>query len=140
MKFLDTNIFLRFLAQPQTPLDQQKQAACLTLFQRVRGGQETVTTTEVVIAEVLYNLCSPRQYKLSHADAAARLRPLLNLGSLKIPNKNVYLRALDLFAEKSFLDFEDTVIAAHMERQGITELYSYDTDFDQVAGITRQEP
>lgn len=140
MKFLDTNIFLRFLVQPQTPLDHQKQAACLTLFQRVRSGQETVTTTEVVIAEVLYNLCSPRQYNLSHADAVSKLRPLLSMGSLKLPNKRVYLRALELFAAHSFLDFEDAVIAAHMERQGITELYSYDTDFGRLTGITRQEP
>ena len=85
-------------------------------------------------------LCSSRQYKFSHLDAPARFRPLLSLGSLKIPNKQVYLRARDVFAENSFLDFEDTVIAAHMERQGITELSSYDTDFARVAGVTHQEP
>lgn len=140
MRFLDTNIFLRFLAQPQSALDQQKQAACLALFQRVRDREEVVNTTEVVIAEVLFNLCSPRQYNLTHTDAAARLRPLLRLGRLRLPNKRVYFRSLDIFAAHPFLDFEDALIVAHMERQGVSELYSYDTDFDRVASINRQEP
>ena len=30
--------------------------------------------------------------------------------------------------------------AAYMERQGIVEVYSYDTDFDHVQGIARVEP
>jgi len=32
------------------------------------------------------------------------------------------------------------LIVAQMERQKISEVYSYDRDFDQVAGITRLEP
>ena len=27
-----------------------------------------------------------------------------------------------------------------MEKQGLTEILSYDTDFDRVSGIVRQEP
>jgi predicted nucleic acid-binding protein len=99
-----------------------------------------VTTCEAVIAEVLFVLCSPRQYKLSHADASARLYPLLTLQSLHLADRRVYLRALDIFAGASFLDFEDALIAAHMEDRGIPELLSYDTDFDRVPSVTRQEP
>jgi predicted nucleic acid-binding protein len=32
------------------------------------------------------------------------------------------------------------LIVAHMERQSIRELVSYDRDFDQVPGVSRQEP
>lgn len=140
MRFLDTNIFLRYLVQPQSAIDQRKQQACYQLFQRVSARQEQVTTCEAVITEILDNLYSPRQYNLSHADAAARLRPLLSLGGLKLANKRVYLRALDIFAVSPFLDFEDAVIVAHVERQGIAEVLSYDTDFDRVPGVTRGEP
>lgn len=38
------------------------------------------------------------------------------------------------------LDFEDALIVAHMERQGIAKLISYDRGLDQVAGIRRLEP
>ena len=84
--------------------------------------------------------CSPRQYNLSHEDAVAHVRPLLALGNLKLANKRVYLRAMELFAHAPFHDFEDTVIVAHMERQGIKELFSYDTDFDHIRNIDRKEP
>src|SRR4051794_24694477 len=115
MRYLDTNIFLRYLVQPVTPLDTQKQQACAVLFQRLRAGQEQATTCEAVIAEILYNLCSPRQYRLNHQDASARLRPLLALRGLKLPHKRSYLRALDVFAAYQTLDFEDALLVAHME-------------------------
>lgn len=85
-------------------------------------------------------LCSPRQYGLSHAEAAARMRPILLLRGLKLPQKRLYLRALDLYASYPFLDFGDAVSIAHMERQRIVEVYSYDTDFDRVAEMRRVEP
>lgn len=140
MRFLDTNIILRSLAQPANPTDQQKQQNCFALFQRIKSGQEQVFTCEAVITEVLYNLCSPRQHNLSHSDAVVRFRPLLVLGNVKIPNKKVYLQALDLFADYEFLDIEDTVIIAHMERLNIGQIYSYDTDFDRVSEVERVEP
>ena len=99
-----------------------------------------VTTCEVVICEIFFVLCSPRQYNLSHEDAVAHVRSLLALGNLKLANKRVYLRAMDIFASASFLDFEDAVIVAQMERQGMRELLSYDTDFDHIPSIDREEP
>ena len=140
MKFVDTNIFLRYLVKPLTAVDQRKHAACAHLFRRLQVGDEQARTCEAVVAEVLYVLCSPRQYSLSPADAAARLRPLLALRGLRLPNKRVYVRALDLFTTYPFLDVEDAFQVAHMEREGIEELYSYDTDFDRLPTIARQEP
>lgn len=140
MKYLDANIFLRYLVKPQTLLDEQKQQACAALFQRVKRGDEQVTTCEAVITEVIYNLVSPRQYNLTHEEAAARLQPLLTLRGLRLPRKRTYLRALDLFAVSRYLDIEDAVIVAHVENTGERELYSYDTDFDRVPVVTRREP
>lgn len=140
MRFLDTNIFLRSLVEPRSPQDRHKQQACFDLFQRVKRGEEEVTTCEAVITEILYNLCSPRQYNLSHDEASARLRPLLTLRGFKLPLKQVYLRALDLFALYDFLDFEDALIIAHMEKRKLSELLSYDGDFDEVSQISRIEP
>ena len=138
MGYLDTNIFLRYLTK--THGEEAKTQACFALFQQVKKGEAVVTTCEAVICEIFFVLCSPRQYNLSHEDAVARVRPLITLGNLKLANKRVYLRAMDVFASASFLDFEDAVIIAHMERQGITGLVSYDTDFDRMTSINRQEP
>ena len=140
MRFIDTNIILRYLVKPKTPADDTKHHACLALFQRVRAGTEQVTTCEAVVTEVLYNLCSPRQYNLSHAEAVARVRPLLALRHLHLPQKRVYLQALELFSVSPALDIEDAIIVAHMEQRRLKELLSYDTDFDPITGILRQEP
>ena len=66
--------------------------------------------------------------------------PILTLRALRLPQKRVYLRALDLYASSPFLDFEDALAVAHMEQRGIREVLSYDRDFDRVEGITRVEP
>jgi predicted nucleic acid-binding protein len=60
--------------------------------------------------------------------------------SLKLANKRVILRALDLATAYPALDFEDMLALAHMERLGVTDLLSYDRDFDRVAAIHRREP
>ena len=137
MKFLDTNVILRFL----TGDDEEKAEACFRLFQRVQRGEEELLTCEAVVIEVVYVLSSPRAgYRLSHEAIRSRLVPILTLRGLRLPQKRVYLRALDIYASCPFLDFEDALAAAHMERLGVSEIVSYDRDFDRVAGLQRVEP
>ena len=94
MRFLDATIFIRFLTND----DEVKAAACRALFERVSGGQEEVFTTEVTIAEVVYVLVSPRlEYRLNHNDIHARLLPLLTACGLRLSQKTVCLRALEVF-------------------------------------------
>ncbi len=90
--------------------------------------------------EVLYVLTSKAHYNLSHADAAARVHPLLLVRGLRLANKRRYLRALDIYAANPHLDFPDAVNIVLMEELGVAELYSYDSDFDQIPGIRRVEP
>ncbi|MGH2535610.1 MAG: PIN domain-containing protein [Thermomicrobiales bacterium] len=138
MTFLDTNIFLRFLTRDEAA----KAEACRALFQRLDRGEEQATTSEAVIAEVVYVLSarSGVGYGLTPSEVAGRLKPLLSVAGLKLAHKGNFARALDLYAAQPFLDFEDALSLDHMERQGITRLMSYDRDFDRVPGITRQEP
>lgn len=137
MRFLDTNVILRYL----TRADEAKAGACYQLFQRVQRGEEELLTCEAIVTEVVYVLSSQRApYRLSHEEIRARLVPILTLRGLRLPQKRVYLSALDLYASSPSLDFEDALAVAHMERQDVTEIVSYDRDFDQVAGIWRVEP
>ncbi len=114
---------------------------CYQLFQRVAQGNEELFTCEAIVAEVVYVLSSPRlPYRLSHEEIKARLLPILTLRGLRLPQKRVYLEALDLYASAPYLDFEDALAVAHMEHRGVNEIVSYDRDFDRIAGIQRVVP
>lgn len=137
MRFLDANVIIRYLTKD----DEAKAEACYALFQRVDAGEEEVFTCEAIVTEVVYVLASARSpYHLPHDEIRARLLPLLTLRGLHLPQKRVYVHALDIYASSLFLDFEDAVAAAHMERIGIKEILSYDRDFDRLPGISRVEP
>ncbi len=136
MQFVDTNIFLRHL----TGDDPKKAQACFQLFQKAERNEIQLTTSQVVIAEVVYVLSSSKQvYNLSREEIRSRLYPLLSMQGLKLTHRKMYLRALDLYATYP-LDFEDALIVAHMERQKIKEVFTYDRGFDRMSSVKRLEP
>ena len=92
-----------------------------------------------MITEVVSVLSSKQLYNLARDLIRSLLYPLLTLPGLKITHRKTYLRALDLFAVYQ-IDFEDALVVAQMERQKITQIYSYDRAIDQIPGITRLEP
>lgn len=137
MKFLDANVILRFLTRD----DERKAQACLALFQRVARGEEEVTFSEAIFTELCYVLSSSRHaYGLNREEIRARLLPLLNLRGLRLRNRRLYLRALEIYVQYPRLDIEDALSIARMEAAGIAEIYSYDSDFDGIPTITREEP
>ena len=135
MPFVDTNIFVRHLTQDHP----EKALACFKLFQKAQRGEISLFTTEAVVTEVVYILSSKQLYNLPRDEIRRLLFPLLSLSGIKLAHKKTHLRALDLYAIHS-IDYEDALIAAHMERQGITEIFSYDLDFDRIEGVSRLEP
>jgi predicted nucleic acid-binding protein len=137
VRFLDANVILRYLTRD----DEVKARACYELFQRVKRGEEQLFTIPTIIAEVVYVLSSPRlQYRLTHEEITARLAPILSLRGLRMPQKRVCTDALDLYGASPPLDFEDVLAIAHMRQRGITEILSYDRDFERVSGVERRQP
>jgi predicted nucleic acid-binding protein len=136
MRFLDTNVILRAITKD----DPVKSHACAELFLRVRAGGEQLETSQSVIAEAVYVLSSPRWYNLPRAQIAAKLRPIITLRGLRLPQKRIIVHALLLYYQYARLDFEDALSVALMQHNKLTEVVSYDTDFDAVPGITREEP
>jgi predicted nucleic acid-binding protein len=59
---------------------------------------------------------------------------------LKLPGKQIYLEALDIYAAQPSLDFEDALCVAHMGQLGLDEILSYDNDFDRIPSVHRVEP
>ncbi len=134
MRFIDANVFLRYLTKD----DPEKASASYALLKRLEDGSEEATTSEVILAEVVYVLTRGR-HGLSREDAGLRLRAIVDARGLRLPDKAVVQHALTLYLTRS-LDFEDCLIIARMHSEGIEALYSYDKDFDRVPGITRMEP
>jgi predicted nucleic acid-binding protein len=134
-EFVDTNVFLRLL----TGDDPRKAARCLALFQRAQQGDVELVTSESVVAEVVFVLASPANYRMLRPTIASALRPLLRNPGLRIDHKGSVIQALDRW-EQSRLDFEDCLSVEYVRRLQLAAIYSYDRDFDRVPGLTRLEP
>lgn len=134
MRFLDTNILVRYL----TGDDPEKAKASFALLLRLERGEEAVMTSDIVIAETVYVLQS-RTYGMHRERIRDLMEPIIESRGLRLPRKSLYARAFDLYCS-SRISFADAFNAAYMESRGLNEIYSYDTDFDRIEGVTRVEP
>lgn len=134
-RFLDTNIFVRHLTNDHSV----HSPACFALIQAIEQGLVTVWTSDLVIAEVVFVLSSKHLYNLNRNTIQDLVLPLIGLPGIKLVNKRLYRRVFDLYTSLP-IDYTDAYNAALMETHKKVEVYSYDGDFDRVAGITRVEP
>lgn len=133
MRFVDTNIFLRFMVND----DPQKADACEMLFRRAITGEESLFTTDMVIAEIVWVLES--YYELNKSDVREKLEKILNTKNLDCPNKEIIINALCAYEEKN-IDYIDAYNAYILKMKGIDEVYSYDSHYDRIKGVKRIEP
>jgi predicted nucleic acid-binding protein len=133
MQFIDTNIFLRYLVQD----DEKKANNSLQLLKKIEVNQEKVTTSSLVIFETIFTLSS--FYKVSRLEIKKLLLPIIRLRGLRLENKDIFEIALEFYS-KNTLSFADTYNVCLMKSLDISEIYSYDEDFDSIPGIKRVEP
>ena len=91
----------------------------------------------MVVFETVLTL--QRGYKLPKAQVRQMIEDLLSLRAVQLPNKQQFYAALEIYATTS-LSFADAYNAVYMGSQGLTEVWSFDEDFDKLPGITRYEP
>ena len=132
-RFVDTNIFLRFL----TADDPETYQSCRELFERAVAGKVTLVTSGIVIAELIWTLQS--FYEVPKADIVEKVAIIANMDHLEIPDKNIISNALILFGREP-IDYIDAYNAALMEYSGLRTVFSYDKDFDRIGGLQRLEP
>ena len=133
MRFLDTNIFIRFLTD-DVP---EKADACEKIFKKAVEKEETLFTTDLVIAEIVWVLES--FYELPKKEVQDKVEKILNTPNLICPHKDLILSALVLYSEKN-IDYIDAYNALILKENGIEELYSYDKHYDRIDWLTRLEP
>ncbi|MFC1878129.1 PIN domain-containing protein [Thermodesulfobacteriota bacterium] len=133
MRFVDTNVFLRLMVND----DPVKADACESLFRKAIAGDETLATSDMVIAEIIWVLES--YYELKKSDIRENVEKILNTRNLHCPNREIIISALSIYVEKN-IDFIDAYNAFMLKRDEIYEIYSYDKHFDRVGWIKRIEP
>ena len=133
MKFIDANIFLRYLLWD----DPAKAEACRKLFKKAIEGREQLWTTPLVVAEIIWVLESVYKHPLDKvADAVLQI---LNVDNLHVEHKELLMESVGLYKLKN-IDFIDAYNAVFMLEKGIKTIYSYDRDFDKIKPLHRQEP
>jgi len=130
--FLDTNVLLRHFLQDHPELSPKAHA----LIQRIERGDLVVRTSDIVVFETVFVL--ERGHKISKATIAEGLLRILGLIGVVLPEKQQYRRVFELY-QSSNVGFADCFHAAFMQRLGLTEVISFDRDFDKLPGIVRRE-
>ncbi len=133
LPFLDTNVLLRHLRQD---LPEQSERATAYL-ERVEQGQLQVRTADTVIFETVFTL--QRTYRQPKQAIRDAVLPLIELPGIILPAKRRFRRVFDLYVNLN-ISFADAYHAVLMEKLKLTEVVSFDREFDRVPGLQRLEP
>ena len=132
-RFLDTIILLRHFLQ-----DVPSQSARATaLIRHIEAEQVHVHISDLVIFETVFTL--QRQYRQPKAIIRDGVLAILDLPGILLPGKRRYYRIFDLYVDLN-ISFADAYHVVLMEQLKLTEIVSYDREFDRVPGINRSEP
>lgn len=131
--FLDTNILLRHLTQDHAEYSPRASA----YLERIERHEVRVHTTDTVIFEVVFTL--QRWYRQPKARIREMVLPLISLPGIALPGKRRYQRVFDLYVDQN-ISFADALHAVFMEELNLSQVVSFDRDFDRVPGIVRIEP
>jgi predicted nucleic acid-binding protein len=133
LPFLDTNILLRHFLN-----DHPDHSPRATAFLRsIEDGKTRVRTSEPVVFETVFTL--QRQYHVSKGRIAELVLALLDLPGIELPGKQRFHAVFDCYVRFN-ISFVDAFHAVLMQQLHLTEIVSFDQDFDRVPGISRLEP
>ena len=121
---LDTNIIVRFLTSDRSPKYKNLYAFFITLEQ----GSTSVELKILVFFQVIFVLKS--FYKVPKEEIANGILGLLKFKGIRISEKKIVRRTLELWREKNF-EIVDCYLIAHLEGDTQNLLYSYDHDLDK---------
>lgn len=110
---LDASSVLRALTRSPDPVIQAMNEQAGELLQRAERGTVALTTADAVIADVAFILTAKAHDQLPVAEVAGRLGALVSLRGMKLRQKRVLLRALDLWAAQPPPSFADALTAAY---------------------------
>ncbi len=133
LPFLETNIFLRHLRGDHSDFSPRATA----LLRRIEQGTLKVRTSDTVIFETVFTL--ERVYKQSKEAIRDAFLPLLELPGIVLPGKRRVRRVFAYYIEKN-ISFADAYHAVLTESLNLTQIVSFDRDFNRIPTVVRVEP
>ena len=103
---VDANVILRYLLKDNEELYKKAE----NLFNDILLGEKKILLLHTVIAEVVYVL--QKLYKVNREEIAQVLKELLKIKGIKVNDREIILKALDIFGKKN-LDFVDCILCAY---------------------------
>ena len=131
--FLDANIILRHVLGDH-PEHSPRATAYLN---RIEEGEFKVRTADMVIFEIVFTL--QRQYHQPKANIREVILPLIELPGIILPGKLRFRKVFDLYVDLN-LSFADAYYTVLMLQGRLSQIISFDKEFDRVPGIKRMEP
>ena len=125
-KYIDTNIFLRFI---------DGDTDCVSFLKKIVGGEKSYRVSAVVASELVWVLGS--SYKYKRQKIVGIVKAMLMMKGLIWTADCDLIKAMDWF-EKGMAKYNDCVIASAM-KEGDT-IVSFDKEFDRFEKIKRVEP
>lgn len=95
--------------------------------------------TALVLSDVLEEVCNYLQARAGHSTAVETLDALIESSGFELvyTPKSDFDAGRSLFRRYESLSLTDAIIVATMQREGLEYLYSFDSGFNTVPGLTR---
>jgi predicted nucleic-acid-binding protein len=129
---IDANVIVRYLVQDGEALS----AKAAAIMESVEDGGTTVLCDPVTLAEVVWVLAS--YYKAPRERISAGLGPILKADGFLMPDKDRYIRALELYSG-SVAHFGDACACATALENCGGRLLSFDHKLSAIDGVHRAE-
>ena len=137
MKFLDANVFIYAYYKPKKQLtekEKQMKEQAKKIITDMSQGREQVVTTVVHVSEMVNIL--KHGMPLEKLTEVIRGLFMLDNATVQGVTKEVYFAANELGNDLK-LEANDALAIDIMKSINITEILTFDEDFDRVEGITR---
>jgi len=137
MKFLDANVFIYAYYRPKkelTPREKQMKEQAKKIVTDISQGKEQAITTVVHLSEIVNIL----KHGMPLEQLTNVIRGLLTLDEIEVHGvtKEAYFAANEL-GDDLKLEANDALAIDIMRSHDLTEIFTFDEDFDRVEGITR---
>ena len=136
LRFIDASVFLYAFLKPQKVLSKsmlELKENAKRILTRINEGEDVITT--VIHLSEIANILETRTSKVKSAEY---IEAILSKQTIHVYDVDVasYAEAV-LKAKEEGLGVNDALALIFMEKLGISEIYSFDRDFDKIKWVKR---
>jgi len=137
LRFLDANVFIYAYYKPKkqlTPKEKQMKEQAKKIVTDISQGKEQVTTSVVHLSEIVNIL----KHGMPREQLTNVIRGMFMLDNVTIHGvtREDYFVATEL-GDDLKLEANDALALDIIKSNNVTEIYTFDEDFDRIEGITR---